>query len=205
MISTVISDLGRVILWFDNKIFFRKMTAYCSLTEEKIREIVHKNSEFIELFDTGKITPQEFHSRAIAKLDARIGYKEFFAAYTDVFSSNPPVLDILEKLKGEYRLILLSNTDVVRFAFIKSKYPEILIFDDYVLSFEVGYMKPHPEIYKEALKRAGAEAPEAVFIDDMEENIIGAKALGLKGILYKPDTDLEKELRDSGLSLIKRE
>lgn len=200
MISTVISYLGRVILWFDNKIFFRKMTAYCSLTEDEIGEVVHKNSEFIELFDTGKITPQEFYSRAIAKLDARISYEEFFAAYTDVFSSNSPVLDVLYKLKGKYRLILLSNTDVVRFGFIKSKFPEILIFDDYVLSFEVGAMKPHPKIYKEALKRAGTKAPATVFVDDMEENVRGAEALGLKGILYKSNTDLEKELRAFSLS-----
>ena len=38
------------------------------------------------------------------------------------------------------------------YARVKKKFPEILIFDEYVLSFEVGFMKPHPQIYKEALK-----------------------------------------------------
>jgi putative hydrolase of the HAD superfamily len=200
MIRAVISDLGKVILNFDNRIFFRKMAASCPCTEEKIREVVHRSSEFIELFDSGKITPQEFYSRVVTKLGARMSYDDFFAAYTDVFSFHPPAFQILSSLKGKYRLILLSNTDVVRFAFIKSKFPEILIFDDYVLSFEVGSMKPHPEIYRIALRKAGVEAPEAVFIDDMEENIRGAEALGLKGILCKPDIDLEKELRALGLS-----
>jgi glucose-1-phosphatase len=199
MIRAVISDLGQVILWFDNTVFYRRMTAYCPHSEGEIREIVHRSAEFIGLFDTGKIRPQEFYARAIKKLDARVSYEDFFAAYRDVFSLNRPALDVLRKLGGEYRLILLSNTDVVRFAYIKSKFPEIFIFDEYVLSFEVGAMKPHPEIYRKALKRGGVGAPEAVFIDDLEENIKAAEKLGLKSILYKPDTDLEKELRAFGL------
>ncbi len=200
MIRAVISDLGKVILWFDNSIFYRKMTAYCPYSVEDIRQIVQGSAEFIILFDTGKITPGEFYARAVAKLEARVGYDDFFAAYRDVFSLNQPALDVLKKLTGKCRLILLSNTDVVRFAFIKSRFPEILIFDDYVLSFEVGFMKPHPEIYQQALRRAGADTKEAVLIDDLEENIRGAEALGLSGILYKRDTDLEKELRALGLS-----
>jgi len=199
MIRTVISDLGKVILWFDNGIFFRKMAALCSCPEEKIREVVHRRAEMIELFDTGKITPQHFYSRAIAELNASVSYEDFLAAYRDVFWPNPPVLELYKKLKGKYRLILLSNTDVVRFSFIKEKFPEILFFDAYVLSFEVGVMKPRPEIYEEALKRAEAEASACVLIDDMEENIQAASALGLKAILYQPGTDLEKELRAFGL------
>ncbi len=199
MIRTIISDLGKVILWFDNKIFLRKIAAYCSLPDEKIKDIVHRRAEIVELFDTGRITPQEFYSRATAELDASVNYEDFFAAYRDVFSLNPPVIELYKKLKGKYRLILLSNTDVVRFSFIKEKFPEILIFDAHVLSFEVGAMKPDPKIYRKALERAEAEASDCLFIDDMEENIKGAADLGLKTILYKPGTDLEKALRALGL------
>ncbi len=199
MIRTIISDLGKVVLWFDNKIFFRKMAACCSIPEEKIREVVHRRAEMIELFDTGRITPQQFYSRATGELDASVSYEDFFAAYSDVFWLNPPVIKLYKKLKGKYRLILLSNTDVVRFSFIREKFPEILIFDAYVLSFEVGVMKPHRRIYQEALRRAEAEAPACVFIDDMEENIRGAADLGIKTILYQPGTDLVRELRAFGL------
>ncbi|MBM3284951.1 MAG: HAD family phosphatase [Candidatus Aminicenantes bacterium] len=199
MIRTVISDLGKVILWFDNGIFFRKMAALCSCPEEKIREVVHRRAEMIELFDTGRITPRQFYSRAAAELNAPVSYEDFFAAYRDVFWPNPPVLELYKKLKGKYRFILLSNTDVVRFSFIKEKFPEILFFDAFVLSFEVGVMKPHPAIYREALQRAEAEASACVFIDDMEENIQAASALGFKTILYRPDTDLESKFRAAGL------
>ncbi|MEW5901901.1 MAG: HAD family phosphatase [Acidobacteriota bacterium] len=200
MIRAVISDLGRVVLWFDNRIFYEKITACCSKSVEEIRRIVHRSAEFIELFDMGKLSPREFYGRASSLLGARIGYDDFFAAYTNVFCLNQPVLDLLKRLKGKYRLVLLSNTDPVRFGFVKKNFPEILFFDDYVLSYEVGAMKPDAKIYQEAMKKAGAPASECVFIDDMEENVAGASVLGLKAILYKPETDLEKELRSHGIS-----
>lgn len=199
MISTIISDLGKVVLWFDNKIFYRKMTAYCSKSVDEIREIVHGSPEFITLFDQGALTPHEFYERAIALLGARIGYDEFVLAYIDVFTRNQPVLDLYKGLKGRYKLMLLSNTDPLRFGFVREHFPDILFFDDYVLSYEVRALKPDPQIYQEALRKAGAPPESCVFIDDMEENTRGAAALGLKTVLYTPDTDLESALRSLGV------
>jgi len=201
MTRAVISDLGRVILWFDNTIFYRKMTAHCPLSADEIREIVHHSPEFIELFDLGRLTPREFYESVIGKLGADIGYDEFMAAYADVFFINAPVLEIFKRLKEKYRLVLVSNVDVVRYGFIKRKFPELMIFDDYVLSYELGTMKPDPQIYRVALAKAQADASGCVFIDDMEENIEGAVALGIPAILYRPETDLEKELKLLGVEL----
>ncbi len=197
--NAVISDLGKVVLWFDNSIFYRKMANYCLLSAVEIREIVHQSPEFLELFDLGKMSPVEFYRWAIGRFGARMSYDEFMAAYVDVFSLNLPVFELLQKLKPKYRLILVSNVDPARFGFIQKKFPEILIFDGYVLSYELGLMKPDPRVYEEALKLARAEPPACVFIDDMEENVRAAEALGIKGILYKPTVNLEKELASLGV------
>jgi putative hydrolase of the HAD superfamily len=199
-LKTVISDLGNVILWFDNSIFFKKISAHCSYSEEKISEAAQTNLGLIRLFDTGQITPQEFYSRIVKELKAQVDQEYFFAIYCDVFSLNMPVLKLLQKLKTSYKLVLLSNTDVCRFGFIKKRFPEILIFDEYVLSFELGVMKPDPAIYGEALKKAGTDPQECVFIDDLEKNIEGSQKMGMGGILYTPETDLEAELRKLGLT-----
>lgn len=200
MIRAVISDLGKVVLWFDNSVFYRKMTAWSPLSVDEIRELVHKSLEFVELFDLGRLTPREFYERVIGKLGAKVGYDDFMAAYVDVFSINQPVLEIMKRLRGKYRLVLVSNVDVVRFGFIRKKFPELMVFDDYVLSYELGVMKPDPAIYRVALEKARALPAESVFIDDMEENIEGAEALGIRSVLYGPETDLEKEIRSLGLS-----
>jgi len=201
MIRSVISDLGKVILFFDNHIFFRKIAKFCPFSDLDIAERVHEHRDLICSFDRGKISPEEFYREVIRRLDADVDQKTFFTIYCDIFSLNSPVLDILAGLKDRYRLILLSNTDIERFGFVRRAFPEIFIFDGYVLSFEVGYLKPHPQIYTEALKKAKAQAEECVFIDDIEENIQGAQRIGLDTILFGPKTDLKAELRIKGLSV----
>jgi HAD superfamily hydrolase (TIGR01509 family) len=196
----VLSDLGKVLIFFDNNIFFKKIAENCPFTHEEIRELTFSHFYLVESFDRGEMSPEEFYRQVTKKLKARIDYDRFYSIYNDVFSLNPPVFQLMIRLKKNYKIVLLSNTDVMRFDFIKKKFPEIMIFDEYVLSYQVGFIKPHPQIYKEALKQAGAKAKECVFIDDREENIEEAERLGISGILMEPQTDLETVLQERGLS-----
>jgi len=201
MIKSVISDLGKVLVFFDNNIFFCKISDYSPFSAEQIAEIALENHELIHSFDTGKITPLNFFRESIKSLKAKIDYNTFFSIYNDVFSPNMPVLKILKKVKSKCRLVLLSNTDIMRFGFIKKKFPEILIFDEYVLSYEAGYVKPHPRIYWKSLEKAKAEAWECVFIDDREENVEAALNFGLNAVLFSPETDLAAEFEKYGILL----
>jgi len=88
----------------------------------------------------------------------------------------------------------------MRFGFIRERFPEILIFDDYVLSFEVGQIKPHPDIYRVALEKAEAKAEECLFIDDREDNIEGARQQGINSILFMNYNQLAASLKKYGFS-----
>jgi putative hydrolase of the HAD superfamily len=200
MIRCVISDLGKVLLFFDNNIFFRKMANYSPFSLKEIAALTSAHFNLVEYFDKGKMTPQEFYRQVTKTFKAKIDYDTFYSFYSDVFSPNLPVLEVMKRLKKNYKILILSNTDVVRFAFIKKKFPEILIFNGYILSYEVGLMKPDPRIYREALKMAGADARECVFIDDIKENVEAALRLGIHGIQMEPETNLEAALLGMGLS-----
>jgi putative hydrolase of the HAD superfamily len=197
----VISDLGKVILYFDNDIFFRKIAAHSRFSLEEIKELAGKHFGLVMDFDRGKMEPRQFYREVIHRFEMEIPFQTFCEIYSDVFSPNPPVLGIFSRLRSKYRLVLLSNTDALRFGFIRENFPGIFIFDAYVLSYEVGYVKPHPQIFRTALERAQAEPSQCLFIDDREENVEAAQRMGLNTILFTPQTDLEKSLRDFGLSL----
>lgn len=199
MIDTVIFDLGQVLVKYNNGLFFERMTAYTDRTIGEIRAVTHDNSELLALFDTGCIPPEEFYERAAAALGLEIGFGDFFIAYNDVFSVINPTLALAKRLKLRHKLVLLSNTDVMRYSYIEGTFPQLQIFDAYVLSFRVGRMKPDPEIYREALRRVGAAAERSVFIDDLAENVDAAAKLGLTGILYTSPEALEGDLRKIGL------
>jgi HAD superfamily hydrolase (TIGR01509 family) len=200
MIRAIISDIGRVILWFDNDIFIRKLAATATIPEDKIKEAAHWNLDLLTEFDKGALSPGDFYRRVVQAVGSGIGEAEFRVIYNDIFRLNPPALDVLRKQKAAgMTLILLSNTDILRFGHIRRTYPEILIFDDYVLSYELGMVKPEPRIYLEAARRARCRPEECVFIDDMPENVAAAAALGMSGIVYRPEIDLEAELVKLGL------
>jgi len=201
LIKSVISDLGKVLIFFDNNIFFEKMADYCPFSGKEISAMVSEHLSIIELMDTGKISPRVFYKKVTEILSAEINYSTFFSIYNNIFSLNPPVLKVMKILKPEYRLVLLSNTDIMRFNFVKKKFPEAFIFDEYVLSFEVGYVKPHPKIFEKALEKAEAEAFECVFIDDRKENVEFAQTLGMHTVHFRDEIELERELRGKGLFL----
>ncbi len=201
MIRTVISDLGRVVLWFDNNVFLHKLAALAGRPFEEVKAVVHGNLELVHRFDEGTLTPEGFRRAVCAVAGADLDYGTFFAIYNDIFTLNAPVAALLRRVsQAGYRTALLSNTDPERFGFVRTRFPEILFFDDYILSYELRLIKPDPAIYLEAARRAGCPPAECVFIDDVQENVTGAVAVGLRGIHYLPDTDLAAELRKLGLT-----
>lgn len=79
--------------------------------------------------------------------------------------------------------------------------------DEFVLSFEVGSVKPDPRIFEVALSRLGVDADKTLMVGDSEENDGGARALGCSFALVDPlptgqrPTGLVDALRTAGLSV----
>ena len=69
------------------------------------------------------------------------------------------------------------------------------LFDECVLSGEVGITKPHPHIFQMMADKLGVKPEECVMIDDIEENCSGADAAGMKAILYRTNTQVLDELK----------
>ena len=199
MIKCIISDLGKVLIDFDNSIFFRKMAEFSFFSDQEISVIVANHPEIIRAFDSGDLSPSEFYDQAVNILKADIIYDDFFRIYNDIFSLNKATVDIMAKIRLTCRMVLLSNTDEMRFGFVRKTFPEVLFFDEYVLSYEVGYMKPDYQIYREALQKAQAPAHECVFIDDRLENIKAAEELGIQAIHYYTPAALKADLSRMGL------
>lgn len=59
------------------------------------------------------------------------------------------------------------------------------LFDETVISGDVGMHKPQPEIYLLACERLGVDPADCVFVDDLRENVEGAEAVGMTGLLHR--------------------
>jgi len=70
------------------------------------------------------------------------------------------------------------------------------LFDDVVISAEVGLHKPQPEIYRLAAERLAEEPERCVFVDDLRENCEGAEAVGMTTILHRDPAQTVKRLEE---------
>jgi len=98
--------------------------------------------------------------------------------------------------KTETKMGLLSNGWPSTRRFRDERWHLADSFDDMSISAEVGLAKPDRMIYQLALDRLGVEAEQTIFIDDFDENIRGARELGIHGIHFQDPQIVIEELKD---------
>ena len=107
---------------------------------------------------------------------------------------------LLRQLKSRgYPVYGLSNWSAETFPIIRSRYDFFELLDGYVISGDVGTVKPDPEIFLALLRRIGRPADECLFIDDSAVNIRAASELGFNSILFESPEQLEARLQHLGI------
>lgn len=102
-------------------------------------------------------------------------------------------------MKDSYKLVLLSNVNRMHFEHVAKLFDIIKIFDDLVLSFIVGAMKPEKSIFDEAVKKAGVDRSAILYIDDRDDLIKEANKLGIESIKYEGAQKLRQDLKERGI------
>lgn len=193
MIKTLIFDLGKVIVPFDIE-RLKEFGKYGDLPPSKIKERFLAAPE-LRLYETGKVSSNEFYSSVRDKLGLQIEFNEFAAIWNGIFDLKPLISEpLMESFAMEHRLIVLSDTNELHFEFIRHNFPILGHFDDFCLSYETGFMKPQPESFAAALDKAGCAANECFFIDDKLDNVLGARNFGMKATQFINESDLTKTL-----------
>ena len=104
-------------------------------------------------------------------------------------------VEIMRELKQKgYPIYGLSNWSAETFPYAREKYHFFDLFDDMVISGEVGFVKPEPEIFHLLLEKIGRPAQECLFIDDALPNIQQANTMGFATIHFQNPGHLREEL-----------
>ena len=110
------------------------------------------------------------------------------------------VLELILKLKKNYKIGLLSNQVESWLGHVIKERELDKVFDAIIASYAVGLAKPNPTIYKLIIEKLGVKPEECVFVDDLEKNMPPAQELGMKTILFKDPEQMKQELRALGVS-----
>jgi glucose-1-phosphatase len=107
---------------------------------------------------------------------------------------------MLEGLARRYRLLLLSNTNVIHFEMVRDQYRAILQhFHELILSYEVKAMKPDPRIFQTAVERAGCRAEECFYTDDIAAYTAAARERGIDAVTFESAGQIQREMAARGI------
>jgi putative hydrolase of the HAD superfamily len=139
--------------------------------------------------ERGEIAEAEFARRLTEQLGSGFDLRRLRRLYFDRIEPNPPMVRYMSELRGRgLRMALLTNNVREWEPLWRAKLPELEeIFELVVDSAFVGMRKPERRIYELTLERLGdgLRAEECVFVDDLEINCEGARALGMKAVRYE--------------------
>ena len=139
--------------------------------------------------ETGKLGLREFLSQAAEGSEELLDGLTFDTAAYLRFLAEPrfgaqwPIVHRARDLRAAgYKVAILTN-NIPEWESIWTATIPIDWFDAVVDSCVVGCRKPRPEIYRLTCARLGVEPTEAVFLDDMAQNVEGARAVGMDAVL----------------------
>jgi glucose-1-phosphatase len=195
--KALLFDLGRVLIPFEFNRAYRAMEELTGLETAEIRGRLAATTLFRE-FETGLMEPEAFAAEVMRVLDFECGLTDFGTIWNSIFLPETLIPEaVIRDLQSRYRLIVVSNTNQLHFEMLRNTYVIFEYFYGFVLSYQVRAMKPDPAFYAAALRMAGCLPEECVFIDDLAENVEGAKIAGFDGIVFEsfPQLALEFQLR----------
>ncbi|MCS7306674.1 MAG: HAD family phosphatase [Thermoguttaceae bacterium] len=151
-------------------------------------------------YERGLISTEEFYERFCQQVGRRVDFDLLKRAAADIFTWKPESAALAVHLQqAGYRLGILSNTSPLHWEHCWRRYCVLReTFRVYVLSYQVGHLKPAPEIYRAAVELADCQPEEIFFVDDYLPNVQGAQAAGLDAVQYTGPAELAAELRRRG-------
>ncbi len=202
MKTTIFFDLGNVLINHDRYKAIQALARFIPAAPEQLERNIDMALE--HEFEVGQYTISEYIAEINTRYQPRkpITQADLLSVWALSFWPNHPVCDLLDSLKSQAQLVLLSNTNALHYQAILKHYGSMLSkLDDRVLSYEVGARKPQPKIYQAALDQARTTARQALFIDDLAENIQAAEAMGITCLHYKSYAQLTGFLTQNGFKL----
>jgi epoxide hydrolase-like predicted phosphatase len=204
-LRAVISDFGGVLT-------NRLIEAFAAFQDETgisleqlgrgMQRVAERDGEYpLFRLERGEVTEEEFLDQLGWALEPELGHRptlhRFREIWFEALHSNEPMLELMRELRDRgYRMAILTNNVREWEELWRAKLPVDEIFELVVDSAWVGMRKPDPRIYELTISRlGGVELGECLFVDDNEENVKAARALGMTAVHFESNEQAIPEIR----------
>ncbi len=150
-------------------------------------------------YDSGQISGEEYWINVLrhyglepANFEIARLIQEDVRSWTQI---NESMIQFITECRGNiHKLAMISNMTTDSLAFIKEHYQWLELFDELILSCEIGKNKPDRQIYEACLRKLNMCPNECLFVDDSYENVKGAMELGMYAIQFETFSGFQLEL-----------
>lgn len=184
---------------FDYTIAARKIAERSAKSPQDLHAFLGSSPMLLE-FESGRLTRRQFFDAICDAIDFRGDIEEFGGYFADIFTAMPGTIALHSELRRKgFKTYIFSNTNDLAIEHVRRSFPFFKDFDGYIFSFEVGGMKPQPEIYAAMEKLAGRREADLIYIDDRPENIETGAGRGWRAILHESSEKTRRTLAVMGL------
>jgi HAD superfamily hydrolase (TIGR01509 family) len=201
MIKAIAFDLGGVLFAEGKSVAMEKLETEHGYKKDIVRKIL-LSPQSVDL-RKGLVENGEFWEWAQGQLpegySAQLIKKEWYHGYV----LDEAVLELLKRLKGNYRIIAFSGNVKSRIDFLEGRYGLRSLLDVEVYSFDYHRTKPDKRFVEIMIEKSGCKPDEIVYIEDNDQYAQVARELGVKVLIYSRGEvqKLEKELRELGIDV----
>ena len=184
-LRAVIWDLGGVLVRTEDLSIRERLADRLGTTRLELENLVF-SSDSGRRAQLGEIAESEHWKNVGVALDLNpVELEQFQTEFWAGDRLDNLLVEFIRRLRPDYKTGLLSNHFPDLRRALREDWKIEAAFDTIVISAEVGFLKPDPQIYWLALDRLQVSPAEAVFIDDFTRNLAGAEAIGLRTIHFR--------------------
>jgi FMN phosphatase YigB (HAD superfamily) len=195
-VQALIFDLGNVLVRYDGAKLRANLAALApdGVSAADVDRFLHESGAAWQA-EIGELDEAGLYEACRRGLGIAADAAAFCVAWNDVFAPQPGIEVLLAELAGRLPLIVLSNINPLHAAHLRATLPLLARCDALLFSCETGAAKPAPEAYRRAVVAAGVPAAACLFVDDLAENVEGARRCGLQALQFTTVPDLRAALR----------
>ena len=146
--SIVAFDLGKVLVDFDYSRAGKRIAAKSDRSPAEVQEFLDQ-SPLLLRFETGHMTRHEFFEVVREHTGFRGAFEEFCHFFADIFWEIRAMVNLQAAIRGQgIPTYIFSNTNDLAVEHVRRNFPFFSNFTGYILSYEVGAMKPDAGIYE---------------------------------------------------------
>lgn len=199
-ITWFLFDLGNTVIKLAYERVLENICRDSSVTRDALVELLEKPGSYRDL-ERGAVTFVDFYDFLADRAGYRGSLRDFHRLWADFFDGTVPgIEEIIDRVRERYRVAFLSNSNEVHAEVIPKQFPGLFRKDDrFIFSHRFKCAKPDPELFQRALEVIGALPNQTVLVDDLLENVIGARSLGIHAFQFSDSATLARELTAEGL------